>query len=66
MATNQNTSGDAVNSINGERRVRNGVQGAVLNSINGEERVRNGVSRRSDEQYLWRGESKKWSIKEKC
>ena len=51
MATNQNTSGDAVNSINGERRVRNGVQGAVLNSINGEERVRNGVSRRSDEQY---------------
>ena len=41
-------------------------QGEVMNSINGEERVRNGVSRRSDEQYLWREESKEWSIKEKC
>ena len=40
-------------------------QGEVLNSIYGEERVRNGVSRRNDEKYLWREESKKWSIKEK-
>ena len=40
-------------------------QGEVLDSIYGEERVSNGVSRRSDEQYLWRGESMEWSIKEK-
>ena len=40
-------------------------QGEVLDSIYGEERVRNGVSRRSIGQYLWREESKEWSIKEK-
>ena len=58
--------GEVLNSTNGEESIRNGVSRRSVEYINGEERVRNGVSRRRVEQYLWREESKEWSIKEKC